>query len=229
VQIREIIENIRAEMSNSTSDMLFDAYEVLSKAEIVLRALAHQEDWSFLTARLDPGVKTHTGVRDYPLPDDFGANFVRGADDGSRYVCKLSDGTGEQNLNYKTPAQFFDSDFEAASNGTPVDYTIQPDTSFYKRIWLDPPPDANGSSHYTIRGIYKPSFVNLTLDSWAPEEVSTYLFFGVLTRLDPDNYVQDFAQAGQALILEEARLRNTRLVSQQGALPKQDGWTPEFF
>lgn len=217
-------------MNFTTRDVFFDAYEVLAKAEIVLRSLAKAEDWSFLTAQLDPGVKTFTGKRDYPLPDDFGSNFVRGSDDGTRYVCKLSDGSGEQHLNYLSPAQFFDADFEAASNGTPTDFTIQSDTSFHKRIWLDPPPDANGTTHYTIRGVYKPTFVNLTLDSFVPEEVSLYLLNGVLMKLDPESgvFAREFKVASDALILEEARLRNTRLVSQQGPLPFRDGFAPEF-
>jgi len=49
-------------------------------------------------------------------------------------------------------------------------------------------------------------------------------------KLDPDNsaFARDFNTASAALVLEEARLRNTRLVSQQGALPGQNDWAPEF-
>lgn len=230
MEIRELVEQVRGESMNfTTRNVFYDAYEILAKAEIVLRTLAKQE-WSFLTAQLNPGVKTHTGVRDYPLPDNFGANFIRGADDGTRYVCKLSDGTGEQHLNYLSPAQFFDADFTAASNGTPTDFTIQSDASFFKRIWLDPPPDTNGGTHYEIRGLYKPTFVNLTLDSFVPEEVTSYLLQGVLMKLDPENpiFARDFNTEKAALVLEEARLRNTRLVAQMGELPMRDGFAPEF-
>ncbi len=224
MQLRELVEQVKQDVQG------FDVYEILAKAEIVLRELA-KDEWSFLTARLDPGVKTSTGLRFYPLPDNFGANFVRGADDGTQYVCKLSDGTGEQHLNYLSPAQFFDGDFTAATNGTPTDYTIQTDPAFFKQIWLDPPPDSNNSSDYTIRGLYKPTFIDLTLDSFAPEEVSSYLLNGTMMKLDPENsiFARDFVRASNALILEEARMRNTRLVDQRGELPGQDGWTPEFF
>lgn len=223
MQMRELVEQVKQDIRG------FDAYEILAKAEIVLRDLA-KNDWSFLTARLDPAVKTFTGQRFYPLPDNFGANFVRGADDGSQYVCKLSDGTGEQHLHYQSPAQFFDADFQAASNGAPTNYTIQTDPAFYKQIWLDPPPDSNNSANYTIRGLYKPTFIDLTLDSFAPEEVSSYLLNGTLMKLEPENpiFTRDFVVASNALVLEEARLRNTRLVDQRGELPGQDGWVPEF-
>jgi len=230
VLMRVLIEDVREEMGSGMNEAGYDAYEILNKAERLLRDLATKEDWSFLTRHLDPAAKTFTGVRDYPLPDDFGANFVRGSDDGSRYVCKLSDGTGEQHLNYKSPAQFFDSDFEAASNGTPTDYTIQPNAAYYKAIWLDPPPDSNSSSHYTIRGLYKPTFRAMSLDSFFPDETGSYVLWGVLSRFDPQNlnFARDFAAANQALILEEARMRQTRLVSMQGELPSHDGFAPEF-
>lgn len=230
MQIRELIQQVRSELQNTvTRGLEFDAYEIMDRAEIVLRGLA-KEDWSFLTQHINPAIKTHTGVRNYPLPDNFGDNFVRGSDDGSRFVCKLSDGTGEQHLNYQSPAQFFDADFEGASNGVPADYTVQSDAAFYKEIWLDPPPDSNSSTHYTVRGLYKPTFVNLNLDSFVPEEISSYLLFGVLMRLDKENplFIRDFTIAKDALVLEEARLRQTRLVAQQGELPGHDGWVPEF-
>ena len=229
MQVRQVIEEFRLEPG--VKELNFDAFEILTKAERLLRDLSHLESWSFLQRHINPVAKTHTGVREYPLPDDFGSNFIRGADgDGSRYLCKISNGSSENFLNYKVPSQFFGADFEAASNGTPESYTVVTDAAGYQQLMLDPPPDANSDSHYTIRGVYTPTFSHITLDSWIPEEVSSYLVHGLLLRVQPENAMHqaEFLLARQAVYMEEARLRDTRLQSREGEVPSHDGWTGEF-
>ena len=229
MQVREVIEEFRLEPG--VRELNFDAFEILTKAERLLRDLSHKESWSFFNRHANPVAKTHTGVREYPLPDDFGSNFIRGADDdGSRYLCKISNGSSENFLDYKVPAQFFGTDFEAASNSTPESFTVVADAAGYQQIWLDPPPDSNSDSHYTIRGVYSPTFSHMTLDSWVPEEVSSYLVHGLLFRVQPDNpnHQREFILSRQALYMEEARLRETTLQSKEGEVAGHDGWTGEF-
>jgi len=231
VEIRELVENIRDEASNGTSKRLpHDSYELIAKIQIVLRDIAGKEEWSFFVRHVSPIAQTSTGRRDYPLPEDFGSNFLKGSRDGSGRVCKLSDGTGENNLNYKPAPEFFDiTDFSDTTPGTPTDYTIQVEGG-RKRILLDPLPDSNSDSNYTIRGAYRPTFTNLILDSWIPEELGSYLLYATLIKLDPQSlsFNRDFAMARTGLYMVEARDRDTRLVSVQGRLPGQPGWTPEF-
>ncbi len=231
MDMREVVEQMRGELMNiTTRQVSYDAYELLSKSEIVLRALAGKEEWSFFVRNMDPITSTSTGKRDYALPEDFGSNFIRGSDDGRAHVCKLNDGSGENSLNYFSPSLFFHTaDFAAATNGTPATYTIQTEQG-RKRIWLDPPPDANGTTGYTIRGAYRPTFTDLVLDSWIPEEVGSYLLYSVLMKIDPDSasFAEDFDSAKTGLYVTEARERDTRLVHAEGEFPGDVGYTSEF-
>ena len=230
MEFREIVDHVRSEAQNvTTRELPYDVYELALKAELVLRDLGTAEEWSFFLRHVNPIAKTATGRRDYPLPEDFGTNFIKGSDDGRSHVCKILDGTGDKELLYSAPDVFFASDFESVSNGFPSHYTIQSEQC-RKRIWLDPPPDSNGSSHYTIRGVYRATFTNLVLDSWIPEEVGSYIIYGVLMKIPSvkANFVSDFNSARSALYLDEARQRDTRLVAVLGEFPESVDFVEEF-
>lgn len=230
MEFREIIDQVRSEaQSVTTRELPYDVYELALKAELVLRDLGVAEEWSFFLRHVNPIAKTATGRRDYPLPEDFGTNFIKGSDDGRSHVCKILDGSGDKELLYRAPDVFFATDFESVSNGFPSHYTIQSEQG-RKRIFLDPPPDSNGSSHYTIRGVYRSTFTNLILDSWIPEEVGSYLIHGVLMKIEPTNpsFFSNFQTARSALYLDEARQRNTRLVAVLGEFPESQDFIQEF-
>ncbi len=230
--IRDLVEDIRDEASNGTGKPLpHDSYELIAKIMIVLRDIAGKEEWSFFLRHVSPIAQTATGRRDYPLPDDFGSNFLKGSRDGQGRVCKISDGSGEADLNYLSASKFFDTtDFTDTTTGMPGSYTIQVEGG-RKRILLEPLPDSNSGSHYTIRGAYRPTFTDLVMDSWVPEELGSYLLYAVLIRIEPESlsFNRDYLMARTSLYMVEARDRDSRLVSVEGRFSGEPGWTPEFF
>lgn len=130
-----------------------------------LQHLSSLEEWDFLCVHANPLVMTQTGTREYRLPQNFGTNFIRAAEDEFTgysedvyYMCKLDDGQTESFLRYKSPARFFGRNLRGEQNSRPTDYTISVTRGGGSEIHLAPKPDANGSvGYYLIRGVYIPT------------------------------------------------------------------------
>ena len=152
-----------------------------------LRELTGMEAWDWAMVHLDPVVQTVTGTHTYDLPDNFPENFVRyGGDSGESWVCKLDDASNESLLTYKPPTEFYSQNLRALSNGRPESYTIVTSAAGRRQIRLAPPPDANGTSNYTIDGLYIPTDWTLDEESQIPPIPgnSAILKHAVLRRLD---------------------------------------------
>lgn len=226
MRTRELIERITSKARGKTQD----SHEILLAIQIDLRMLSDAEEWPWTVVHSNPIAKTATGKRNYPLPGNFGTNFLRAADtDGGKRMCKLSDGSGEVFLDYKEPTQLLGNDFVSTSNGRPGRYTVTT-VGASKEIFLDPPPDSNSDSHYTIRGAYKMTFRELSLDGFIPEEVVSYLMWSRLMELVPGNqYFQAmFISARQNLYLTVARDIPSQIIPAMGPNAGEDGWTPEY-
>ena len=227
MRTRELIERITSKAKGKTQD----SHELLLAVQIDLRMLSDAEEWPWTVVHSNPIAKTYTGKRNYPLPKDFGTNFLRAADiDGGKHMCKLSDGSGEVFLDYKEPTQLLGADFEAATNGKPGRYTITTTPGGKKEILLDPPPDSNSDSHYTVRGAYKMAFRELSLDDFIPEEVVSYLMWSRLMEIVPGNqyYQAMFISARQNLYLTVARDIPSQIIPAMGENSGEDGYTPEY-
>lgn len=206
-----------------------ETYDVLLEIRDVVRQLRNSEEWSFFVRHVDPIVKTDTGKRTYDLPDDFPSNFIRGAeDDGSRYLCILSDGSSETFLDYKTPESFYSADFESATNQKPESYTITYDSDGKPQLSLDPPPNSNSSSHYTIRGAYRPTYENITLDSWVPTQAEDFIVWSACNVLQPQRWNMELQASRNALYLTEARSRQSQLVPRFSNYPNVNDYNEDF-
>jgi hypothetical protein len=213
---RELIERVLRKLKNPTTqqNLGMDAYDLLDDLRLYLMELASLEQWSWLQVHMDPIAKTETGKRNYSLPRNFSDNFLRNASNGVDHLCLISDGTSEGFLEYEPATRFFSSDRVAASNGKPSSYTIQTNASGQKEIHLNPPPDSNSSSHYTIRGAYVMGFKNLHMDDEIPLEASGYLLYRLLMSQDPQSreYANAYQLARVQLYLTEARNQGTQVV-----------------
>ena len=150
-----------------------------------LTNIASQADWKWARKWLEPVISTYTGQREYKLPEDFGENFVFGGDDlGERYVCMLDDGSNDSTLEYVAPEKFFSKNRTGASNSTPSEYTITRRSDGIKILHLDPPPDSNSDSHYTINGLYVPERWEIKEEHQQLPITGSYdgLLYGVLAR-----------------------------------------------
>ena len=217
---RELIERVLGKLRNRVTQQVqqVDAYELLDDLRMVLIELASLEDWSWLHVRMDPIAKTETGKRNYALPRNFPDNFLRNASNGLDHLCLISDSSSEGFLGYQPATRFFASDRVAASNGKPSTYTIRTNAAGRKEIALDPPPDSNSGSHYTIRGVYTMGFKDLKLDDEVPIEPTEYLRYRLLLIYDPENrqYGNSFELARVQLYLREARNDTSQMVPQMG-------------
>jgi hypothetical protein len=219
---RELIERVLSKMRNPTTQQVqrVDAYELLDDLRMYLVGLASLEDWSWLQVHANPIAKTETGLRTYALPRSFPDNFLRNASNGLDHLCKLSDGTSEGFLAFEPAAAFFSSDFESVSNGKPSSYTIQTNSAGHKQIVLNPPPDNNSGSHYTIRGVYKMSFKDLKMDDQIPYEPTDILQYRLLMSYDPQNrqYSNFYELARIQLYLTESRNSGSQVIPQMSAV-----------
>lgn len=125
-----------------------DAGEVELATYSALLELADGWDLDTFTVVNDAIATTTTGVRQYPLPGDFGRLPVpRQRHESGLFIATSSTGTPVP-LIYRMADEFLR--LRSTTNATPVWFTISENTY----ILLDPPPDSNSSVHYTIMGVY---------------------------------------------------------------------------
>lgn len=193
-----------------------DRWLLLSWMSAELNEISGKADWDWNLVYLDPAIMTRTGEKQYLLPENFGSNFSRFADDDAdSYACKLDDGTSQGLLTYKSPKQFFSRDLKSVSNSKPSDYTVTTDENGRRVMWLYPPPDANGSvGYYLVAGLYPQT-------EWRLDEMrglpaipgnSAALRYGVLRRLNRATYEPLYQDALMRLMINEAQNRRGQLI-----------------
>ena len=157
-----LLDEIEQSIQNRTTrSVAIDRDDLLQMVERSLSDLAVEGEWDWDKIWLAPMIQTATGNRHYPLPEHFPENFTRGGQDtGQEFMCKLSDGTNESFLIHKSPEQYFTQNITGGNNGTPAFYTVRRDAGT-PLLSIFPPPDNNGGSHYTILGLYTPSYWKL--------------------------------------------------------------------
>ena len=189
-----------------------------------LQILSGREQWEFFQVRVAPLISTSTGKRNYPLPANFGSNFVlrrQGKDE--RYLCKLNNGTNESWLNYKSAADFYARDMESEDNGIPMDYTLTVTRGGRRELVLGPPPDANGTTGYTVGGVYVPTDWDLDEEDEVPPlpANSEYLEHRLLARIYKGRNADAFtlysglaASDLQQIYMESSRNRQVQMYAE---------------
>ena len=120
---------------------------------------------------------TITGLSDYPLPDDFGRLILPRVQ--NKRGIYLYDTFRNADLEYVDPNVFARK--SSLINARPEQFTI-----IGRRIWLYPTPDGNGTSDYTIRGLYVQIIDRPDLDDEVPLGYPTALVDVTLFRLASD-------------------------------------------
>lgn len=216
---KELIHVVRRRLRNPVTKQSpdDDEFDFLELARVLLSDISDEFSWR--RVHLDPIVKTYTGQSEYPLPRDFGSNFVRGSGfDGRERVCKLNDGSVETFLSYEVPEKLFGNDWEVVANSKPTSYTVMTNESGYKFIKIFPPPNSNSDSHYEIRGMYRPDYSKVELSQNIPAEARNYLTFALLALLEERSQVwlpmRD--KAWRDIYMIEARNRKSQFVPRLG-------------
>lgn len=206
MNVKEWIDEIEWEGAQMSLEVP-DRRVLLRWVSTELAVLSGKLDSDIFTMHLDPAIITRTGTRYYDLPDNFGLNFCR---NGDNWVCRLNNGSNELQLDYVSNTEFFNSDLEGESNGTPSKYTVLSKPNGRKQIALSPPPDSNSDSHYTIDGLYIPTDWKLRDEDTVPPlpANSPILKYAVLRRLNR-NYDADYREALVDLKRHIAQNRNS--------------------
>lgn len=198
-----------------------DRRKLLAWMSSELNELAGQlPDADWFQVWLEPAISTSEGEREYDLPEDFPANFVRL--DNDRWACNLDTGTCESNLRYRSLREYYDQNLRAQSNGKPESYTIKTRSDGRRQLVLSPPPDGNSGSGYTIDGLYCPTDWTLSDEDEIPPIPNSLsiLKWGVLRRINPE-LEPKYREAYSSLLLEVARNRKIRLSPNYGAYSNQ--------
>ena len=120
---------------------------------------------------------TTTGQPDYPLPDDFGRLILPRVQ--NKRGIYLYDTFRNADLEYLDPNVFARN--SSLLNSRPTQFTV-----IERRIWLYPTPDGNGTSDYTIRGLYMQVINRPDLDDEVPLGYPTALVDVALFRFASD-------------------------------------------
>jgi len=110
-----------------------------------LQRIVDRYDLDSYTVMSDGMVMTNAGQERYPLPEDFGRLVhPRGTKISGLLIY---DGSSTTDLVYKIPQDFIR--LERTQQGRPSTFTI-----LGRDMLLNPLPDANGTTNYTVRGSY---------------------------------------------------------------------------
>lgn len=160
-----------------------EEFALLEDIQDCYNHILSEQDWSWSFTHLDPLVRLESGIYQYDLPADFGSNFFRSAEFG-HHLVKVGDSTSESWLHYKTPAELMSGDHDSTATGRPTDYSIITSKG-RKQLLVWPKPDSG--STYTVRGLYRPAYVRLEMNSTLPGELWNYLFYTVLVMHAPSD------------------------------------------
>ena len=147
-----------------------DRAVLLDKLNEGIAEIVSMEEWDWAMVYVRPIVGLQASKRDYPLPANFGDNFVRhGYDDGTKWMCKLHDTTNaiESFIDYEAPAQFFSRNTASTSTGRIGVYTITSDIGGSRRIHFDPLPDATTGA-WQVSGLYIPTDWSVSEEAHLP-------------------------------------------------------------
>ena|SRR3990167_114831 len=120
---------------------------------------------------------TTAGLLDYPLPTDFGRLILPRVQ--NKRGIYLYDTVRNADLEYVDPNVF--ARHSSLINARPTQFTI-----IKRRIHLYPTPDGNGTSDYTVRGLYMQVVERPELDDEVPLGYPTALVDVALFRMATD-------------------------------------------
>ena len=209
MQYRDAIDMIlaRAHMAGLHDDEgRVDAIDAETALLAFLQRLVARYDLDAFTVINESIARTFTGLRHYALPEDFGR--LMQPNDRDEHGMFLHDGTNIHTLTYRHPNEWFR--LQATSNNRPSHFTISG-----REIHLDPAPDANSGSHYTLRGAYVKEIDDFSLDDELPIPISV-AEDGALAQLAIDKDGPT-ARAWSSIDRKSTRLNSSH--SQQSRMP----------
>lgn len=157
-----------------------DAAEVELAAYQALLDIADGWDLDTFTVINDHMGLTSAGERNYPLPSDFGRLLApKDENESGIYILVTANNTPTP-LCYRDPEDWFRH--RVTTNSTPAFFTITHNDT----LQLDPPPDTNGGSNYTLQGVYVRRVDALDDDETLLVSHPTALIAGTLARLALD-------------------------------------------
>lgn len=185
-----------------------------------VRTLVSKEDWDWAVVMLNPVIQVRSEVRTYPLPADFGTNFIRYTErDGSRYGCKLISNSNETFLDFESPAQFFTRNLSSTNTAVPAAYTITTLPNGRRQLHIDPLPDAT----YSVTGLYRATGLKLegeddTLPYPGDSPIGTSLLMKRIFKGKPleETYSREVMDAMSDMRMELALARQARVIPVQG-------------
>lgn len=147
---------------------------------------------------------TSAGVDTYALPADFGRLLVPQDRDASGLTLLTSATASPADLTYRDPALFHR--LRSTTTGRPGFFTFSG-----KRVVLDPTPDSNSDSDYTVTGVY---MQEVSLD--ALEDIDLPLTYGaVLEHTALAQLASDSGSPQAQVLLLEAAGATTALVNHE--------------
>lgn len=177
-----------------------DAVEVETALLSYMQWLVAQYDLDAFTVINENMGTTTVGDRDYALPEDFGRLFQ--PEDRDEHGIFLHDGTHMHRLTYRKPDEWLR--LLASSVNRPSYFTISGRT-----IQLDPAPNTNTDSNYTLRGAYIRAIQDIDLDATLPIPLRT-AEEGTLAQM-----AADFASPSATLLTAKSSNLESGLVNQQ--------------
>lgn len=158
---------------------------------------------------------TSTSVETYPLPSDFGRLLhpvKPNSSDEPLSGLYIYDGSSNLQLSYKHPLEW--NDLDRTTTGAPGSFTIMGRT-----LYLNPLPDANGTSAYRGRGQYIKAIERFDLDDEVTLDHPHVLVSQTLFRLASD--MPDMSANTLTLLAREANRDLTALVNDQARTRQQ--------
>jgi hypothetical protein len=192
-----------------------DALDLLTAVYESLLDISSQRDFDAMTVNQQLIAQTITGIRDYPVPADFGRFPHTGRlphlsgrgrsswdDDYGETGLRLWNGTSESILAYRKPDAFWSALTE--DPGPPTTFTRMERT-----LYLDPAPDENSGTNYHLRATYivQPGYPDL--EDEVPFDAPMALMLDGLNRCGATGlaFLQEHQRAMSALVNNQARIR----------------------
>lgn len=200
IQVKQVLDLVEQKLHNSIFEQNEgpDRYTLMNWLSLALNDLASLGLLREFVIYSDALIATNSSERQYPLPRNFGRNFI---EKNNKYLIKLSDGNSSARLDYEPFDEFFGADFVSETSSRPTKYTIATLPSGQRALVLKPKPD----DEYTIAGGYLPDYTDvLDEDLTLPGEFLNFLTYHLLAQINPQGFTQMFAIARNQLLTRAA-------------------------